>query len=183
MGKLFDLAKGLTGEKSLHGRFGRWIQAVSTALDAGAATPDYGMAKKGPALAVIGVGDKLILELPGLIRGVTYQETQGNWILTPGKTYLLHGEGYFSGFSDAVTGFLDITWADDNDARLIGGGIDAPSGRFFTGASQAASVSMLYTVPLTGDALRVAKLYCIGATGTAQMSSGLFSATVVEIPG
>ncbi len=182
MGKLLDLAKGFAGEKTLHGRFGRWVQAVSTALDGGAATPEYGMAKKGPAPAVIGVGDKLILELEGLTRGLTYQAAQGNWILTPGKTYLLHGEGYFSGYSDAVNGFLDITWADDNDARLIGGGIDAPSARFFVGASQGNSVSMIYTVPLGNPALTVAKLYCIGATGTAQMSSGLFSSTVVEIP-
>lgn len=182
MGKLFDLAKGLAGEKSLHGRFGRWIQAVSTALDAGSATPAFGIAKKGAALDVIGQGDTIPLDLTGLTRGVTYDVAHFLWVLTPGKTYLLHGEGYFDSFSDPVNGFLDVTWVDAVGTPLVGGGINSPENRFAPGA-QSGSVSMVYTVPYGSVALTAARLDCVLANGTAGMVQGFFSSTVVEIPG
>lgn len=181
MGKLLDLAKGLAGEKSLHGRFGRWIQAVSTALDGGAATPDYGIAKKGAVLATIGQGDVIPLELVGLTRGVTYDEAHFLWVLTPGKTYLLHGEGYFDSFSDPVNGSLDVAWVDAVGTPLVGGGINSPENRFEPQA-QSGSVSMIYTVPFGDIALTTARLYCTLATGTAAMVQGFWSSTVLQIP-
>lgn len=181
MGKLLDLAKALASERSLHGRLGRWILEASSALDTGSTvSPDYGQAKKGPALAVIGQGDRLVLELPGLIRGVTYQASEGNWVLVPGKTYLLRGEGSFVSFSDAVNGELNIAWVDDYGDRLVGGSIDSPTAHCTVGG-ESGVVSMIYTVPTTDNRLAVARLRCVTATGTAQIPSGYWSSTVLEI--
>lgn len=186
MGKLLDLAKGIAGEKSLHGRVGRWILAVSTALDGGAATPDYGIAKKGPVLGQVGLGDTLPLELQGLVRGITY--TPSSWILIPGKTYLLQADGWFTGFSDAVAGLVEVTWADGNGVPLQAGTINSPTARFRPAtctdpdSSGAGTLSMIYTVPFGDVNLRVARLYVLQATGTADMPSGSWTSTVTEIP-
>ena len=187
MGKIFDLAKALAGEKSLHGSFGRWIQAVSRALDDGAATPDYGIVKKGPALATVGVNDTLPLEVEGPMRGVTYQGY--SWILTPGKTYLLQADGWFNNFSNPATGLLDVAWVDDNNTYLQAPTMDSPSARFRPvtstdpNSSGGGGLSMIYTVPSGDVNLRIAKLRVMGAAGTADMLSGSWTSTVLEIPG
>ena len=188
MGKLLDLAKALAGEKSLHSALGRWIQAVSLALDGGSAAPDYGIVGKGAALAVIGVGDALPLDAPGLIRGVQYSTGTSLWTLTPGKTYRLTAVGFFRTFSDGTGGLLDIQWIDANGNVLSSGGLDSPTVRFRPATctdadSSAAGLEMIYRVP-AGDPLAAqVQLSCSNATGTAQMPEGSWTAIVQEIPG
>jgi hypothetical protein len=45
------------------------------------------------------------------------------------------------------------------------------------------AVFEIYTVPSGNPALIVAKLRVVNATGTAQMPSGSWTSTVLEIPG
>lgn len=188
MGKLLDLAKALAGEKSLHGTFGKWIQVVSSAIDAGLGglIPDYGIAKKGPVTATVGINNNLALDVSGPIRGVSYNGA--SWTLTPGKTYLLQADGWFDNFSDGAAGLIDVAWVDDNNTRLQSLTMDSPTARFRPAtctdpdSSGAGSLSMIYTAPVA-PALRTVKLRVLQATGTADMLSGSWTSTVLEIPG
>lgn len=192
MGILLDLAKALTGEKSLHGTFGRWIQAVSRALDEGAAAPDYAQMKiTGAGQAAIGANTNLALDTACVVRGdITHQPATGTLILPAGKTFLLQAQGYFSGFSDATGGALEVQWVDGNNVALSNAGCSGGVGRFVpttntTAGSSAGGVpSLIYTVPDNASAAgRAVRLRAVAGTGTADMPGNSWVATATEIPG
>jgi hypothetical protein len=186
MGRFLDL--GRAAGSGLSTALGHWIQAVSLALDAGAAVPDYGIAKAGPTPISIGINDTMDLALTGSIRGIDYVPVSGSWVLTPGKTYKLRASGYFDNFSDAATGYIKLAWVDDNNTPLTSGAIDSPTAFFYPVTATAANCSaggldFISVVPSSDAALRIVKLRATGASGTADVVSGSWTVIVEEIPG
>jgi hypothetical protein len=185
---LFQAARGELGA----GALSRWAQAISeqsvAASNSGALAPAYGQAKAVTPQNGVTSTTILLLSNPGIIRGnLSYVAATGTWVLQAGKTYLLRAAGWFQNFSDATGGVLQVSWVDENNARLQSGSIDCPKTSHtpatFTGSpSNSAALDFIYTA---GDTLesRLVKLRTTGGTGTADMVADSWWATVTELPG
>lgn len=177
MGKLIDLAKGLAGEKSLHGRFGRWILAASSALDAqGGETPLEYIQVGYSAPQTIATNTDLIPDDVLIVSGITYAPLSGIFRLTGGKKYRLVAHGKFTDFSDDVAGTLSIAWLDGNNAVLGVAGAFEPH----TSTVDTCDHPIVEAIVAPAADITV-KLRCRSATGSAIINAGGFSASIVEI--
>lgn len=191
MATAIEMLKMVASEIQLSSAFGRWMQKVSTLLDAGVSAPQYLIAKRGGGLAQnnVGLNTTIVPNILGESRGIPYDETQGLATLTPGKTYRLTGRLGATTFSDATGGRLAVRWVDGNNAALTSVTMDSPEASLVpdTGTGVEAEnpcVEMIWTVPADADAVsRIVKLRVTSATGTATIPSGLATIVIQEIPG
>ena len=186
--ELLQAARGELGVGALL----RWAQSVSGSIDAignsGASSPAYGQVKAVTPQNGVTTTTTLLLSNAGIIRGnLSYVGGSGSWVLQEGKTYVLRAGGWFQNFSDATGGSLRVSFVDDNNARLISGGIDTPvthhaPGTSTGGISVASSLEFIYTAGST-LASRIVKLRTVGGSGTADMIADSWWSTVTELPG
>mgnify|MGYP001594673714 CR=1 FL=1 len=178
MGKLLDLAKALAGEKSLHGLFGRWIQAVSSALDAqGGATPLEYIQVGYTAPQTIAANTDLLPDDTIIVSGITYSPPSGLFRLTGGKKYHLLAHGRFTDFSDDTGGVLNVAWLDNDSSGVLGVvGVFEPH----TSTVDACDHPVVEAVIAPTEDVNV-KLRCRSATGSAIINAGGFSASIVEL--
>lgn len=178
MGKLLDLAKSIAGEKSLHGRVGRWILAVSRALDAqGGEIPLEYIQVGYSAPQTIATNTDLLPDQTIIVEGITYAPLSGIFRLTGGKKYRLIAHGQLTDFSDDVAGTLDIAWLNSGTNAMLGViGVFEPH----TSTVDACDHPVVEAIIAPAADVNV-KLRCRSATGSAIINAGGFSASIVEI--
>lgn len=172
MAKLIDWLKSAAGERQLSGRFGRWAQEVTKAVDAlllGEGGEYLQVALGNPQVAVTTntfvVPDQVI----NTSSEIAYDPSTGIVTLNAGGTYRLQAIFRAISFSDATTGALSISWVDAATNVVISTRSPAT---FFPMTSTGANSSnpntdVIYTPAAGGERVR---LRVTLASGTADLS-------------
>ncbi len=175
MGKLLDLAKAVAGEKTLHGRFGRWILAVSQALDVQGGEAPLEFIQVGYAnQQTLTVGDTLVPDEVLIRSGIAY--AGGSFRLSANKKYRLVAHGEMTQFNDDVGGEHHIAWFDDTGVQYGTEGVFMP----MSNTSQANSNPHVEAIAsLRADT--AVHLQVTSSSGSARTAVGAFSVSIVEI--
>jgi len=160
----------------------RWEQVVSQLIDAVVAALGGGSGggslgeldvvetrRAGLDQLLVGAGSDIVLNNIVFTRGeIAYDFNTGVYTLQPLKVYELDFSAFFTSFSDATGGGLEIAWVDANTNAPLDtniSGIFKPS----TSTDPSNESPRAHAVFISEQAAQV-KLRCINATGTATLS-------------
>lgn len=171
MGKLLDLAKSIAGEKSLLGRVGRWILAVSTKLDDSVPGP-YIVTELFNApqdIANLTPATVLVLDSIQVDGGISYNTATGRYVLPPG-TYDLAFYAYWEVFNDQANDYARAIWVTGAGHQLPGASIIYPQASTRNQASL--PVTRVIYSTLVEDTLH---LESRGGSGAARLAAGAYA--------
>jgi len=187
MGKLLERLTAAGSEKQLTGRFGRWAQEITKAVDSllgagalGLAGAQYLQAAQVGANGLVQLNTDVIPNTIVAQQGIAYNTATGVATLTAGRTYSMTVEGYIVSFVGGAPPFFDLAWVDagtNTPLTLSVAGTWIPVSDT-ANAAPSESLELIYT-PSTNQNVKVR---CVsGGGGTAQTVASHFWLTIKQI--